>query len=155
MQIVEITRILISHYCILFYEMFVKVSHLPPRTGECLTCHHKMKSLQGTTQKEFALSETKYMDTSLKLRYQRQSFKNTGQPYLISVLLNKDYSKRLQDAKECTIDADTEEKYIELINRLAEGEKTTRDIIESRLAGKIILSIHYRKSHYFYKMLPI
>lgn len=66
-------------------------------------------------------------------------------------MLNKDYSKRLQDAKECTIDADTEEKYIELINRLAEGEKTTRDIIESRLAGKIILSIHYRKAIIFTK----
>ena len=73
----------------------------------------------------------------------------------MQTLLNKDYSKRLQDAKECTIDADTEEKYIELINTLAVEEKTTRDIIESRFAGKIILSINYRKRDYFYKMLPI
>ena len=45
MQIVEITRILILHCCTLFYEMFAKISHLPLRTGECLPCRLKMRSL--------------------------------------------------------------------------------------------------------------
>ena len=50
----------------------------------------------------------------------------------MQTLLNKDYSKRLQDAKECTIHADTEEKYIELINRLAEEEKTTGELLQGK-----------------------
>ena len=53
----------------------------------------------------------------------------------MQALLNTDYVKKLQEAKECTIDADTEKKYMELIKRLADEEKTTRDIIQSKFAG--------------------
>lgn len=56
----------------------------------------------------------------------------------MQALLKNDYVKRLQDAKERTIDADTENKYIDLIKRLAEDEKTTRDIIQGTLACNII-----------------
>ena len=73
----------------------------------------------------------------------------------MQALLNKDYAKRLQEAKECTIDTDTENKYIDLIKRLAEEEKSTRDIIESRFAGKNYFdSIDaFQKIHYFTKIL--
>ena len=54
----------------------------------------------------------------------------------MQTLLNKDYVQRLQDAKECSIDADTENKYTELFKRLADEEKTTRDLIQSKLTGK-------------------
>ena len=53
----------------------------------------------------------------------------------MQALLKTDYVKKLQEAKECTIDADTEKKYMELIKRLADEEKTTRDIIQSKFAG--------------------
>ena len=43
----------------------------------------------------------------------------------MQALLNKDYAKRLQEAKECTLDADTDKKYLELFKRLAnESGKT-------------------------------
>ena len=57
----------------------------------------------------------------------------------MQALLNKNYAKRLQDAKDCTIDSDTENKYLELIRTKAEEEKTTRDILQdirSILTGK-------------------
>ena len=57
----------------------------------------------------------------------------------MQTLLNKDYAKRIQEAKECTIDADTEKKYLDVIKRLADEEKSTRDLI-SKFAGKTILS---------------
>ena len=58
----------------------------------------------------------------------------------MQALLNKDYVKKLEEAKECTIDADTEKKYLELIKRLADEGKTIRDIIKSTFSGKTILS---------------
>ena len=55
----------------------------------------------------------------------------------MQTLLNKDYVKQLQYAEECTIDSSTESKYIELIKRMAEEEKTTRELIQ----GKYLLFI--------------
>nr|XP_022316071.1 uncharacterized protein LOC111119843 isoform X2 [Crassostrea virginica] len=46
-------------------------------------------------------------------------------------LLNKDYAKRLQDAKDCSIDSDTEKKYQEQIKTMAEEEKTIRDMLQN------------------------
>ena len=60
----------------------------------------------------------------------------------IQNLLIKDYVKRLQDAEDCSMDSDTEKKYLRLIWTMAEEEKTTRDIlqnIQSTLTGKDIL----------------
>ena len=57
----------------------------------------------------------------------------------IQTLLKKDYVKRLQNAEGCSMDSDTEKKYLELIRTMAEEEKTTRDIlqnIQSTLTGK-------------------
>ena len=57
----------------------------------------------------------------------------------IQTPLNKDYVKRLQDAEERSIDPDTEEKYLQLIKRHVDEEKTTKDIlqnIQSSLTGK-------------------
>ena len=57
----------------------------------------------------------------------------------IQTLLNKGYVKRLQDAEERSIDPDTEEKYLQLIKRLVEEERTTIGIlqnIQSLLTGK-------------------
>ena len=57
----------------------------------------------------------------------------------IQTLLNKDYVKRLQDAEGCSMDSDTEKKYLELIRTMAEEEKTTRDILQNiqrALTGK-------------------
>ena len=57
----------------------------------------------------------------------------------MQTLLNKDYVKRLQDTEKSTIDSDTEKKYLELIEKLVEEEKTNRAIlqdIQSSLAGK-------------------
>ena len=43
----------------------------------------------------------------------------------MQTLLKKDYVKKLQEAKECTLDADTDKKYLELFKRLAnESGKT-------------------------------
>ena len=50
----------------------------------------------------------------------------------MQTLLNKDYVKQLQYAEECTIDSSTESKYIELIKRMAEEEKTTRELIQGK-----------------------
>nr|XP_022316885.1 uncharacterized protein LOC111120465 [Crassostrea virginica] len=49
----------------------------------------------------------------------------------IQTLLNKDFVKRLQDAEERSIDPDTEEKYLQLIKRQVEEEKTTKDILQN------------------------
>nr|XP_022314696.1 uncharacterized protein LOC111119132 [Crassostrea virginica] len=49
----------------------------------------------------------------------------------IQTLLNKDYVKRLQDAEGCSMDSDTEKKYLELIRTMAEEEKSTRDILQN------------------------
>ena len=60
----------------------------------------------------------------------------------MQALLSKDYVKRLQDAKDCSIDSDAENKYLQLIKTMAEEEKTNRYIlqnIQSTLAGKNIL----------------
>ena len=57
----------------------------------------------------------------------------------MQALLNKDYAKRLQAAKDCSIDSDTENKYLEQIKTMAEEEKTIRDILQnmqSALTGK-------------------
>ena len=40
----------------------------------------------------------------------------------MQALLNKDYAKRLQAAKDCSIDSDTENKYLEQIKTMAEKE---------------------------------
>ena len=72
----------------------------------------------------------------------------------MQTLLNKDYLNRLQEAQACTIDADTERRYFEVIKKQADEEKTTiqeikkladeikttRDMIESKFAGKTVLS---------------
>ena len=73
----------------------------------------------------------------------------------MQALLNKDYAKRLQEAKECTIDTDTEQKYKDLIKKLADEEKSTKDLIKSRLPGKNYFdSIDtFQKIHYFTKIL--
>ena len=63
----------------------------------------------------------------------------------MQALLNIDYPKRLQDAKSCSIDSETENKYLELIRKMAEEEKTTRDIlqnIQSTLTGEEIILKH-------------
>ena len=60
----------------------------------------------------------------------------------IQTVLNKDYVKRLQDAEGRSIDPETEEKYLQLIIRQDEEEKTTRTMlqdIQSSLTGKINL----------------
>ena len=60
----------------------------------------------------------------------------------MQTLLHKDYVKRLQDAEGCSMDSDTEKKYLELIRTMAEEKKTTRDIlqnIQSTLTGKEII----------------
>ena len=56
-------------------------------------------------------------------------------------LLNKDYVKRLQDAEVRSIDPETEEKYLQIIKRQAEEEKTTRDLLQNiqSTLGKIKL----------------
>nr|XP_022316097.1 tripartite motif-containing protein 2-like [Crassostrea virginica] len=61
----------------------------------------------------------------------------------LQTLLNKDYVKRLQDAEDQSIDAATENKYIELIKRLIMEDEPTREPtskeiikIESRVAEK-------------------
>ena len=70
----------------------------------------------------------------------------------MQALLKNDYVKRLQDAKECTIDTDTENKYIDLMKRLAEEEKSTRNILQGTLVAEINLfsrtvpSLH--RNHY-------
>ena len=63
----------------------------------------------------------------------------------MQALLNKDYAKRLQDAKSCSIESETENKYLELIRKMAEEEKATRDIlqnIQSKFTGKEIILKH-------------
>ena len=72
----------------------------------------------------------------------------------IQTLLNKDYVKRLQVIEERSIDPDTEEKYLQLIKRQAEEEKTTKDIlqnIQSSLKGKnnCIQLIYFRGPYSF------
>ena len=44
----------------------------------------------------------------------------------MQTLLKKDYVKRLQDAMDCTIDSDAENKYIELIKRLTMEDEPTK-----------------------------
>ena len=44
----------------------------------------------------------------------------------MQTLLKKDYVKRLQDAKECTIDSDAENTYTELIKRLTMEDEPTK-----------------------------
>ena len=75
---------------------------------------------------EAAMTETKFKDYWTTI---------SGICTRMQNLLNKDYPKRLQEAKECTIDADTEKKYIELIKRLANEDKTIKDIIENKFQG--------------------
>ena len=53
----------------------------------------------------------------------------------MQTLLSKDYVKRLQEAEESSIDADTENKYIDLIKRLVDEEKNIID----KITGKMIL----------------
>ena len=53
----------------------------------------------------------------------------------MQALLNKDYVNRLQDAKDSSIDSDTENKFIELIKRLANEEKAIRDLIQGKLSN--------------------
>ena len=72
----------------------------------------------------------------------------------IQTILNKDYVKRLQTVEECSIDPDREEKYLQLIKRQVEEEKSTKDIlqnIQSLLTGKIdyIQLTHYREPYSF------
>ena len=59
----------------------------------------------------------------------------------MQTLLNKDYVKRLQDAEVRSIDPETEEKYLQIIKRQAEEEKTTRDLLQNiqSTLGKIKL----------------
>ena len=52
----------------------------------------------------------------------------------IQTLLNKDYFKKLQDAEERPIDPDTENKYLQLIKRQAEEERTISKLLQSLLA---------------------
>nr|XP_022318531.1 uncharacterized protein LOC111121518 [Crassostrea virginica] len=48
----------------------------------------------------------------------------------IQTILNKDYVKRLQTVEECSIDPETEEKYLQLIKRQVEEEKSTKEILQ-------------------------
>ena len=48
----------------------------------------------------------------------------------MQTILNKDYVKKLQNAEERLIDADTDNKYFGLIMKFAEENKTTRDLIQ-------------------------
>nr|XP_022316857.1 uncharacterized protein LOC111120436 [Crassostrea virginica] len=49
----------------------------------------------------------------------------------MQALLNKDYAKRLQNAKDCSIDSDAENKYLQQIKTMAEEEKTIRDMLQN------------------------
>nr|XP_022319643.1 uncharacterized protein LOC111122284 [Crassostrea virginica]XP_022319644.1 uncharacterized protein LOC111122284 [Crassostrea virginica] len=49
----------------------------------------------------------------------------------IQTLLNKDYVKRLQAVDERSIDPDTEEKYLQLLKRQVEEEKSTKVILQN------------------------
>ncbi|XP_078319771.1 uncharacterized protein LOC111122013 [Crassostrea virginica] len=72
-----------------------------------------------------AISETEFKDQCSII---------PGICFRMQTLLNKDYVKRLQDAEVRPIDPETEEKYLQIIKRQAEEEKTTRDMIQSSLA---------------------
>ena len=49
----------------------------------------------------------------------------------MQTLLNKGYVKRFQDAEERLIDADTEERYLQLIKRQAEEEISIKELLQS------------------------
>ena len=81
------------------------------------------------------ISEVAISDTEFKECWSTISYICTR----MQALLNKDYAKRLQDAKDCSIDSDTESKYLALIRTMAEEEKTTGVIqqnIQSTWTGK-------------------
>ena len=52
----------------------------------------------------------------------------------MQTLLNIGFVKRLQDAEKRLIDADTEERYLQLIKKQAEEERTIRDLLQISLA---------------------
>ena len=79
-----------------------------------------------------------------EIEFKKQSSIIPGICSRMQTLLKNDYVKRLQVAEECPIDLDTEEKYLQIIKRQAEEEKTTRDILlnmQSKL-GKIKLIVY-------------
>ncbi|XP_078341072.1 uncharacterized protein LOC144627562 isoform X2 [Crassostrea virginica] len=63
----------------------------------------------------------------------------------MQTLLSKDYVKRLQEAEESSIDADTENKYIDLIKRLVDEEKDIIDKI-TELTSEEIITIQAREA---------
>ena len=52
----------------------------------------------------------------------------------MQTLLKKDYVRQLRATEGCTIDSSTENKYIELIKRLADEEKTTRGLLQGKIS---------------------
>ena len=79
----------------------------------------------------------------------------------MQTLLKKDYVKRLQDAEEHSIDQATEDQYLELIRKIAEEERTIKDMVQangdmlqdirSLMAGKnsCVKLNHYKEPHSF------
>nr|XP_022338230.1 uncharacterized protein LOC111133831 [Crassostrea virginica] len=57
----------------------------------------------------------------------------------MQTLLKKDYVRQLRDTEGCTIDSSTENKYIELIKRIADEEKTTRGLLQELTSNEIIV----------------
>nr|XP_022316825.1 uncharacterized protein LOC111120402 [Crassostrea virginica] len=68
----------------------------------------------------------------------------------MQALLNKDYAKKLQDAKDCSIDLDTENKYLELIRTKAEEEETTRDKLQNIQSILTELTSTYKDNRNFH-----
>ena len=53
----------------------------------------------------------------------------------MQTLLNKDYVRRLKKAEECTIDSETENKYMDKIKQLAKEDEDMREILRKILEG--------------------
>ena len=53
----------------------------------------------------------------------------------MQTLLNKDYVRRFKNAEECTIDSETENKYMDKIKQLAKEDEDMREILRKILEG--------------------
>ena len=60
----------------------------------------------------------------------------------MQTLLNKDYVRRLKKAEECTIDSETENKYMDKIKQLAKEEEDMKEILLKILEEKGIQLIN-------------
>ena len=65
----------------------------------------------------------------------------------MQTLLKKDYINRLQKAVECTIDSDKEKMYIDKIKRIAEEEKSLKDLVLTILAKLGTHAIAFLRSY--------